>query len=123
MSQWDSIFADPDVLNARLQNIRNVVYNGFKSRLRNMRGVEFAWQNTINRAQQPVSSELRSMREEFLADLSRLPGVVKGVLTKEGAGEVEPLAFPSSSIRGLEPLRLADFYDFKTRKLKKKLPI
>jgi len=128
MSQWDSIFADPDVLNARLQNIRNVVYNGFKSRLRNMRGVEFAWRNTINRAQQPVSSELRSMREEFLADLSRLPGVVKGVVARETAKDeaVEPLAFPSSFTRGPrgpEPLRLADFYDFKTRKLKKKLPI
>jgi len=133
MTQWDSIFADPDVLNTRLQNIRNVVYNGLKSRIRGMRGIEFAWRNTINRAQQPISSELEAMRKEFRADLVRLPGVYRTTAAKKQEDDSEftmygeGTAIPDSSSslqRGrTAPLRLKDFFDFKTGKLKKKLPV
>ena len=106
MSEWDSISTDENLLNRRLQNIRLTVYNGLESRMRQMKSKEFSWQNVINTAGIPVQEEFSSLRGQLKKDLKRLPGVA----TKRSKGQQTGA------------LRISDFYDFNTGKLKKKLP-
>lgn len=106
MNEWDTIFTDEDLLNRRLQNIRLTVSNGLESRMRQMRSKEFAWQNVVNTAGEPVRKEFSSLRGELIKDFERLPGV----------------ATARSGGKQTGALRISDFYDFKTKKLKKKLP-
>ena len=106
MSEWDSISTDEDLLNRRLQNIRLTVYNGLESRMRQMKSKEFSWQNVINTAGIPVQEEFSSLRGLLKKDIERLPGVA----TRTSKGQQTGV------------LRISDFYDFKTGKLKKKIP-
>ena len=106
MSEWDAIFTDKNLLHRRLQNIRLTVYNGLESRMRQMKSKEFAWQNVINTAGIPVQEEFSSLRGLLKKDIERLPGVATRTSKGQQTGA----------------LRISDFYDFDTGKLKKKLP-
>ena len=74
--------------------------------MRQMRSKEFAWQNVVNTAGVPVRKEFSSLRGKLIQDFERLPGV----------------ATARSGGKQTGALRISDFYDFKTKKLKKKLP-
>ena len=98
MSEWDSIFANKELLHSRMQNIRSQVNSGIETGFDRLSNTEFVLQNTVNRAEQPFTDRLSSMR-------SRL-GNVKKFTNPERKGAV----------------KFSDYFDFKTNKLKRKLP-
>jgi hypothetical protein len=98
MNEWDSIFADKELLHSRMQNIRSQVNSGIENGFDRLSNTEFVLQNTVNRADEFATDRLTSMR-------SRL-GSVKKFTNPERKGAV----------------KFSDYFDFETNKLKRKLP-
>ena len=108
MSDWSALTTSPEVLNLKLQRIGGLIDEGFQSDLQRMKSSDFAWSNVYNRAKQPVSSRLGEMRGELRKDITRL-GYTPGVQAARAAGSTAPL-------------RVYDYFDRKTGKLKKRIP-
>ena len=121
MTDWNGIFANPNVLHERMQHIRNVVKNSLEQNLTRMRNDERAYRNVFTAfgpsgPGQEVSSLMGGQRREFVKD-------VFGTTQRATQRDQERISkLPADQQREPAVLRASDYFDFDNMTIKKKLP-
>ena len=110
LSEWDTIWADKDLLHEKLQHVRTITQSSLNTNLNGMSDLEFGWTNVVNRAGQGVSQRMEGARGEFAKEVGLLQ---------------EPSALRQAE-EGIAPrpivLNVWDFIDQDTGKIKKDRP-